>query len=616
MANETGEPEGAATEHEGAPLSELVSEEVGSADTWTLKVYMAFINEYTYKWNGKDVTTKKLVVTLLSANAGEYCLGILRARKNEPLEPYLRKFTQGSVWRVSKVRLQKAEKPCYINTSVRVAIDLRNTHTTMMLQSPSFPRAPEPNTSIKDILGLKQQQRFDLMAVPTVVLKQRVTGASQVVADIQLADGSCIDKEGQQVYATMPLTMFFQDSTEFTSFKLHVGTTPLLFSCLNGNVERGKVSVSTLKGMSFWRTADGDRCAEMKTQAPTLLQSKPADVIALPTFVPQEAKDYLSDFATLTVCSLVDMRGVKRELVQGDEGEHVYQLNHVYVPAPAPTQSVTHDGRLFAVFDCWDYTQKIQLAFRGKAMCGLAGVTAEEYENAVATGDLRHPLLASLRVRVKKNSQGDGERRDVTVLVVEAEPADVPVHDIPNGCMDALHGLLAAGGPVGSERLVAAWLADVTPSPFYNMLVRSEPVDKALVLLRFAQGSKGGQQQGSFRIVADGVTDAATEHPDTVKVSTVARCSVERCPDFTASKGKVALAIVCKVSKASKDQHAADVHIEAMTAIHDADIEKVAALVNKLREVAAPGLASASPSQQAAYEQRKSRKLNRYPTEA
>ena len=60
MANETGGPEGAATEHEGAPLSELVSEEVGSADTWTLKVYMAFINEYTYRWNGKDVNTKKL----------------------------------------------------------------------------------------------------------------------------------------------------------------------------------------------------------------------------------------------------------------------------------------------------------------------------------------------------------------------------------------------------------------------------------------------------------------------------------------------------------------------------------------------------------------------------
>ena len=103
---------------------------------------------------------------------------------------------------------------------------------------------------------------------------------------------------------------------------------------------------------------------------------------------------------------------------------------------------------------------------------------------------VRHPLLASLRVRVKKNTQGDGLQRDVTVLVVEAEPANVSVHDIPNDCMDALHGLLAAGGPVGSERVVAALLEDVTSSPFYNMLVRTEPVDKALVLLRFVQGSK------------------------------------------------------------------------------------------------------------------------------
>ena len=70
---------------------------------------------------------------------------------------------------------------------------------------------------------------------------------------------------------------------------------------------------------------------------------------------------------------------------------------------PSQTHSVTHEGRLFAVFDCWDFTQKLQIAFRSKAMCSLAGQTAEEYANAVVQGELRHPLLASLRVRVKNS---------------------------------------------------------------------------------------------------------------------------------------------------------------------------------------------------------------------
>ena len=45
----------AATEREAAPLSDLVNDEVGRADSWGLKVYMAFTNECTYKWGGKHV---------------------------------------------------------------------------------------------------------------------------------------------------------------------------------------------------------------------------------------------------------------------------------------------------------------------------------------------------------------------------------------------------------------------------------------------------------------------------------------------------------------------------------------------------------------------------------
>ena len=55
-----------------------------------------------------------------------------------------------------------------------------------------------------------------------------------------------------------------------------------------------------------------------------------------------------------------------------------------------------------------------------------------------------------------KKSTGD---RDMTALVVEAEPVGFGAgNEIPNDSVEALHGLLAAGGPAASERLVATRL--------------------------------------------------------------------------------------------------------------------------------------------------------------
>ena len=51
----------------------------------------------------------------------------------------------------------------------------------------------------------------------------------------------------------------------------------------------------------------------------------------------------------------MDIRAAPHDLLEDAATEHVYQLNHVYVPQPAPTHDVTLDNRLFAVFDCWDF---------------------------------------------------------------------------------------------------------------------------------------------------------------------------------------------------------------------------------------------------------------------
>ena len=142
-------------------------------------------------------------------------------------------------------------------------------------------------------------------------------------------------------------------------------------------------------------------------------------------------------------------------------------------PFATAERTVLHENKLFVVFDCWDFSKKIQLGFREKAVLSLAQLNDSEsatYVDALNAHEIKHPLLASLRVRVKKDPATDDSH--VNLLVVEAMPvcwdADA---EIPNDSVDALHGLLATGGPLSSERLMAASLSEIVDSPFYNMTV-------------------------------------------------------------------------------------------------------------------------------------------------
>ena len=246
----------------------------------------------------------------------------------------------------------------------------------------------------------------------------------------------------------------------------------------------------------------------------------------------------------------------------------------------------------------------------------------EEYLRALAGNELRHPVLASLRVRVKKSIKSEGGS-DITTVVVEAEPVSwTDSVEIPSDSINAMHGLLHSTGPPASERLVAAYLEDIKPSPFHNMLVRGEPAEKALALIYFTQRANGAQQGTGFRVQSDNVM-TATEHlkadaTDVLKYGTIARCTIERCPDYTVAKGSYALAVICRAGEPVKPQHAADLFIETMEPIPKEHADQARKLLENLRDIAAVQSSQHTPSLQAgrvqAFQQRKCRRLSRYPS--
>ena len=622
-----------ATEHTVVPqLAELVNPEAGSSIEIELKVIRNDLLDYTYTFKAKEVVTQKLQLVLQSKIPEQYCLGVAKLKNNDKaeLKKLADRWQTGSTWSFKDITLLN-EKSAYIHTSCRIAIDLRKSKVQALLQSTSFPPMPVPTVTIADVLQLKQMQRFDLMAIAAKILDERKAAAGMHIVDVRLVDGSEDDKSTTTEYASLPLTVFFKDAATLTDFKKHIGKTPLLFMCLTGNSNDGKASVATTKNQFWWQEAVGAKALAMGKEASEMCGDGAAlkDVVALKTFTAGAAVDYISPLATLTVCQLVDPTCATLASLLGDATEHLYQLNHVYVPLPTKETSMkSKDNRLFARFDVWDHTKKITLAFRSKAMLQLASLgegQEEEYEQQLASDELRHPICASLRLRIQSKPESDATATEhsqtrssnlLSAVVVEAQPCTFT--DIPNDAVEALHGLLA-GSPQDSERLAVVPLDKLRPSPFYNMLADGKPVEKALTLLHFTQRSNGKQHSHGFRVVTERVRDATTSDATELTskkncYATVALCTVEKTPDFSAAKDTTAMAVVSKVVAPSKEVHTADLYIEAMDIVSKDDLPSAMKMMQQMQQISDTQSANPAESSEVAYRQRKCRRLQRYPT--
>ena len=84
------------------------------------------------------------------------------------------------------------------------------------------------------------------------------------------------------------------------------------------------------------------------------------------------------------------------------------------LPNKADSITTGTNDHLWTQLDCWDYSKKITIAFRSKAMLGLAQLGPDEsqiYKDQHASGELRHPVLASVRVRIQKKKKLQSTRR-------------------------------------------------------------------------------------------------------------------------------------------------------------------------------------------------------------
>ena len=191
--------------------------------------------------------------------------------------------------------------------------------------------------------------------------------------------------------------------------------------------------------------------------------------------------------------------------------------------------------------------------------------------------------------------------------------------DMSKEAVQSMRALLT-GFSQSCERMAAMPLHKVKPSPFYNMIADTRPVDKVLTILHFTQRSFSKQHANTFRMVSARVQDASVEQNtagDTLNsFGTIALCAHERVNDFSPSKGSTAIAVISKmVAPALPDHHAADLFVEAMEVIESKeDIACCKKMMQQLQQISAIEPGDAACSAQVAWEQRKCRRLLRYPT--
>ena len=145
------------------------------------------------------------------------------------------------------------------------------------------------------------------------------------------------------------------------------------------------------------------------------------------------------------------------------------------------------------------------------------------------------------------------------------------------------------------------------------------PFTRPLTLLKFTQRGNGKQHAHEFSIITERVQDptacSATELTHQNCYATVALCTVEKVTDFTTAKGATAIAIISKVVPPSKpQQHAVDVYIEAMEVILEQNIPRAMEMMHQLTRISNTQSANPAISSEVAWQQRKCRRLLRYPT--
>ena len=142
-----------------------------------------------------------------------------------------------------------------------------------------------------------------------------------------------------------------------------------------------------------------------------------------------------------------------------DTTETMFQINHARVLEPKANENVyTNSGdRLFPMVRVIDHSGAFSIRMRQKPALELSGQSSkEDFADLISKGALNFPILCSLRIAVRKNSNSEGTTEErLDAVIVEATQQDLCLRAMPNASMDFLSQLMLTLPTDPSRMLVA-----------------------------------------------------------------------------------------------------------------------------------------------------------------
>ena len=550
------------------PLQNL-TEQSAKIGAWLLVVaYDSQKTTYSWTKGSKSGTGERLDWVLVSPDCSAYCGGTFRKKGSEPqatqkFKEMEAKFKKGTIWKVTNVTLAK-QNPKYVGAPCKVLIDMGSSTFSPVLQSTvTMPTQAAPPEKLADLLKCPAGQLVDVTALVTdlsaPVSKTTGKGPRDYV-EVTIMDDSGEKGAAKSVFPAWfkPGSTIQGPTTYSTLQKALAEGKPVAFFNLVvcGASEHDKapaVLKTSIDHFSFHISTEGDKAQRLTTDASTIKTTSEATVITeIPTFTPNERKDYLSGPATITSCRLLQYLITAAGASEHTPTEEILQINHARVLEPKKNEQLhTNAGdRLFPLVRVMDVTGGVELRMREKAVLALGEQTdAGALENLVNIGALNFPILCTMRVVLRKK---DDNEIDAVIVEAAAQDVDEP-KAMPNASMDFLSELMRSLPAGATEHgLAAAPLSALRHGGHAGMVVDlggGEPMQATCVISLVAHVGRSSvvDLPGGHKLVSDGCwnvpfgdsigegkEEGAPEHADyKIKGELASYCTALTVQDYT-----------------------------------------------------------------------------------
>ena len=208
MTSKDADSSGSAAQPAKADTTSLKELNVASAKaggTWTVVVCNPIEDTFDYTWQGKQRTGNTLVCTLVSpSNPEAYCLAQFRKSQSNTIQykAAKTKFLEQTTFQMTKVAFSDTAKFQYVNTPVKLVVNLALTKMSAILSLGQDASAvqPCPPYSLCDCSSLNDQQFLDVTALVNDNTPIRSVANNRQSFAVSLIDGS-IDKATDKIKA-------------------------------------------------------------------------------------------------------------------------------------------------------------------------------------------------------------------------------------------------------------------------------------------------------------------------------------------------------------------------------------------------------------------------------